>query len=108
MVIFDNSVQNTKDAGGQLRALAFVLEHALRRCDGSQVRKYVIFLHLNDFSLRNNPSWAVTKETMRMLTCCFAECCWAHLAPNAPKVFAVAYRLVKPLIDPKRPRKFSL
>ena len=28
MVIFDNSVQNTKDAGGQLRALAFVLEHA--------------------------------------------------------------------------------
>ena len=105
VVIFDNSVQNTKDAGGQLRALAFVLEHALRRCDGSQVRKYVIFLHLNDFSLRNNPSWAVTKETMRMLTCCFAECCGHIILHNAPKVFAVAYRLVKPLIDPKTATK---
>ena len=105
VVIFDNSVQNTKDAGGQLRALAFVLEHALRRCDGTPVRKYVIFLHLSDFSLRNNPSWAVTKETMRMLTCCFAECCGHIILHNAPKVFAVAYRLVKPLIDPKTATK---
>ena len=68
VVIFDNSVQNTKDAGAQLRALAFVLEHALRRVDGTPVTKYVIFLHLNDFSLRNNPSWSVTKETLKMLT----------------------------------------
>ena len=105
VVIFDNSVQNTKDAGGQLRALAFVLEHALRRCDGSRVRKYVIFLHLNDFSLRNNPSWSVTKETMKMLICCFAECCGHIILHNAPSVFSVAYRLVKPLIDPKTATK---
>jgi hypothetical protein len=69
------------------------------------VRKYVIFLHLNDFSLRNNPSWAVTKETMRMLTCCFAECCGHIILHNAPSVFSVAYRLVKPLIDPKTATK---
>ena len=40
-----------------------------------------------------------------MLTCCFAECCGHIILHNAPKVFAVAYRLVKPLIDPKTATK---
>ena len=64
VVVFDNSVQNTKDPAAQLRCLAFVLEHALRRVDGTAASKYVIFMHLNDFSLLNNPPWSVTKETM--------------------------------------------
>ena len=70
------------------------------------MRKYAIFLHLNDFSLRNNPSWSVTKETMKMLICCFAGSWLGHIIlHNAPPVFSVAYRLVKPLIDPKTATK---
>ena len=40
-----------------------------------------------------------------MLICCFAECCGHIILHNAPSVFSVAYRLVKPLIDPKTATK---
>ena len=105
VVVFDNSVQNTKESGGQLRCLAFVLEHALRRVDGRRASKYVIFMHLSDFSLFNNPPWSVTRETMLMLMSCFAECCGHIVVHGAPRVFRGVFAAVKPLIDPKTATK---
>ena len=105
VVVFDNTVQNTKDSAAQLRCLAFVLEHALRRVDGTRVSKYVIFMHLSDFSLFNNPPWSVTRETMLMLMSCFAECCGHIVVHGAPRVFRGVFAAVKPLIDPKTATK---
>jgi hypothetical protein len=104
VVIFDNSCENTRDADAQMRYLAFSLEHALRRCAGP-VQKFVVFMHLSNFSLRNNPSWSVTKETALMTSCCFAECCGHIVLHRAPSIFAMAFRLVTPLIDPKTATK---
>ncbi|KAJ1456304.1 CRAL-TRIO domain-containing protein [Pelagophyceae sp. CCMP2097] len=105
VVIFDNTCENTTDAQAQLRCLAFVLEHALRRVQGTDVSKYVIFMHLGCFSLANNASWAVTKETMSMLMNCFAECCGHIVLHDAPWIFNSAYRAVKQFIDPNTATK---
>lgn len=98
IVIFDNTVQNTKDADANMRFLAFNLEHALRRAK-PPVEKYVIFMHLSDFSLSNNPSWSVTKETCSMLVACFPECCGHIIVYGAPRIFTLAFAAVKPLVD---------
>lgn len=98
IVIFDNTVQNTNDAEANMRFLAFNLEHALRRAK-PPVEKYVIFMHLSDFSFSNNPSWSVTKETCSMLVACFPECCGHIIVYGAPRLFSIAFAAVKPLVD---------
>jgi len=99
IVIFDNTVQNTHDPQAHMRFLAFNLNHALRRMS-SPISKYVVFMHLTNFSLSNNPSWNVTKETLLMLVCAFAECCGHIILFGAPRVFRFVFNACKPFIDP--------
>ena len=107
VVVFDNTVQNTKDPEANMRFLAFCLEHALRKMDlkGKGAEKYVVFMQLEHFSLLNNPSWKVTKETCLMLMACFAECCGNIIVYGAPRVFYGVYVTCKPFIDPVTSRK---
>ena len=109
VVVFDNTVQNTKDDEANMRFLAFNLEHALRKMQlptyatggsGGVSEKYVVFMRLEDFSLLNNPSWKVTKETCLMLMACFAECCGNIIVYGAPRVFYGVFAMCKPFIDP--------
>ena len=85
LVIFDNSVQNTKTrrlitrVSVRLRARAETVRRHARR-------KYVIFLHPNDFSLRNNPPASRRNDAHADVLLAEVQ---AHLH-NAPKVFAVA------------------
>ena len=54
VVIFDNSVQNTQDSDGQLTFLAWNLEMAIHTLP-PHVDKYVVFMHLENFSVLNCP-----------------------------------------------------
>lgn len=99
VVVLDSTVQNTEDREAHVRFLAFNLEHALRMAQ-APVEKYVIFMHLTDFSLANNPSWSMIKEVCAMLVSCFCECCGHVVVYGAPRVFSIVFAAVKPLIDP--------
>ena len=54
VVIFDNSVQNTTSSDGQLNYLAWNLEMAIHTSP-PHVDKYVVFMHLERFSVLNSP-----------------------------------------------------
>ena len=67
VVIFDNSVQNTKSASDQMKFLAWSLNFAVREMEGGPCDKYVIFMHLTNFSIFKTPSWEATTETAKIL-----------------------------------------
>ena len=62
-------------------------------------------MHLGDFSLLNNPPWAVTRETLTMLTSVFAECCGHIVLYGAPAVFRGVFAAVRPFVDPRTATK---
>ena len=60
--------QNTAEVSGQMDYLAFSLELAIRSSPPGLVDKYVVFMHMDTFSIFNNPPMSATKETILMLT----------------------------------------
>lgn len=102
VIIFDNSVQNTTDTDGQLNFLAWNLESAIRLMP-SKVDKYVVFMHLEHFSLFNSPNMKATKETIFMLCQSFPERLGHCVCFMPPVVFHYVYETIKFLID-KRTR----
>lgn len=103
IVIFDNSVQNTTDSEGQLNFLAWNLETAISFMP-KQIDKYVVFMHLENFSLFNCPSMKTTRETIFMLCQSFPERLGHCICYMSPAVFFYVYETVKFLID-KRTRE---
>ena len=69
----------------------------------SKVDKYVIFMHLENFSLFNSPNMAVTKETIYMLCQSYPERLGHCICYMPPSVFHFVFETVKFLID-KRTR----
>eukprot|EP00401_Gymnodinium_catenatum_P005853 CAMPEP_0117575138 /NCGR_PEP_ID=MMETSP0784-20121206/62039_1 /TAXON_ID=39447 /ORGANISM="" /LENGTH=523 /DNA_ID=CAMNT_0005374173 /DNA_START=73 /DNA_END=1644 /DNA_ORIENTATION=+ len=106
VVVFDGSVQQLGDHLAQLRFIAFNLEHAARRMEGSRVEKCVIFMHLADFSLSNCPPRVLVKDACAMLTKCFPERCGNLVFHQAPSLFSGIFRLCKPFVDPRTAAKF--
>eukprot|EP00971_Amphidinium_carterae_P186092 3693901-Amphidinium_carterae.1 len=64
------------------------------------VERYAIFITLTDFTIFNNPSLAVVRETCAMVTSCFPECCGTIILHKAPRVFQAAFAAAKSFIDP--------
>lgn len=70
--------QNTTDVENQMRFLAWNLEFLIREMDVDAntdkfVDKYLIFMHLENFSFLNMPPFKATRETITMLTTCYPE-----------------------------------
>jgi hypothetical protein len=89
VIIFDNTVQNTTDENAHIRFLAWSLELGTRMM-GPDVDKYVIFINLKEFSLRNNPSLQV--KTRPTLTGCVSQ----HFRRNFPPGVTFGCRPVPP------------
>lgn len=100
VVIFDNSVQNTKSADDQQTFLAWNLEYACKMMPKT-VDKYLIFMHLEVFSLFNCPSISVVKETIFMLCSGYPERLGHCICYRPPAVFKTVFNAIKGLIDPK-------
>ena len=104
MVVFDNTVQNTPSTDNHMIFLGWVLDLACREmpicCD-----KYVIFIHLEHFSLLNNPTLSETKETINMVCNSFPERLGHCILYQPPWIFKGVFEAVKRFIDPKTVRK---
>jgi len=100
VIVFDNSCQNTKSHDDQLNFLGFILELG---ANGGlhDVDKYVVFINLSNFSLLNCPPMQTTKETVSMLTTCFAERLGHLVLYNPPYAFYLVLGAIKYLIDAK-------
>ena len=106
VVIFDNSVQNTSSSDGQLNYLAWNLEMAIHTLP-PHVDKYVVFMHLENFSVLNSPPYHTTKETILMLTTCYPERLGHCICYQGPSYFHYVFNLMKSLglIDPRTLQK---
>jgi hypothetical protein len=96
IIVFDNTVQNTDGSDGQLNFLAWNLEMAIHTMPQS-VDKYVIFMHLKNFSIFNSPPAQTTKETLLMLTTCFPERLGHCICYQPPFYFFHVFNLLKSL-----------
>jgi hypothetical protein len=102
VVVFDNTVQNTNDMDGQMEFLAWNLEYAIKAMKSkNETDKYLVFMHLNNFSFFNMPSIATTRETIHMLCSCYPERLGHCIAYQPPMYFRTFFNTVKGFLDPK-------
>jgi hypothetical protein len=105
VLVFDSSVQNTKNADSQMRFLAWNLEFAFRVMKPC-VDKYLVFMHMGTvekatFSIFNSPSLAVTRETIKILCNCYPERLGHCIIYQPPAYFKIVFNSVKFLVDKK-------
>lgn len=72
IIVLDNTAQNTTNQDNQMVFTAWCLEMAIREMP-EHTDKYLIFIHLENFSLFNNPTMSAQRETIKMLCDCFPE-----------------------------------
>jgi len=96
VVVFDNACQNTKNTAHNLDLLAFSLELATKALPEGR-DKYVVFMHLDQFSFLNCPDMSTTKETALMLTTAFPERLGHCICYHPPRIFHTVFALLKKL-----------
>ena len=80
--------------------LAWNMEHCFRIMKNKS-DKIMLFMHLTNFSIFNNPPAAVTRETILILATCFPESLGNCVLWNAPGYFMTFFSMIKGFIDPK-------
>lgn len=100
IIILESSKENTKDVDNQMRFLAWNLERATRRMQDG-VDKFVVFINLSDFSIWTAPGMKATRETIKIVTSCFAERLGHCVLFRPPAYFTVFLASIRPFIDPK-------
>ena len=104
VIIFDNTVQNTKDVDENMVFLSWNLEFATRLM-APNIDKYVVFMHLYNFSMWNVPPMASTTETIHMLCNCYPERLGHIICYLPPFYFNVFYQTIWYLLDEKTAAK---
>lgn len=100
LVVLDNTVQNTSDSDAHMKLLAWTLEFSTKMMK-PVADKYVVFVHLTNFSLFNCPPLVETRETIHMLCNCYPERLGHCIAYQPPAVFRTFFNAVKGWMDPK-------
>eukprot|EP01031_Cornospumella_fuschlensis_P028991 gene28991-34991_t len=100
VLIFDNTVQNTPHVDDHMTFLAFNLEFAIKTMT-PEVDKYLVFMHLENFSFFNIPPFASTRETIQMMCTCFPERLGHCIAYRPPGIFRTFFDTVKGFLDPR-------
>ena len=127
VLVFHNACENCKAVGENMRFLAWNLERAARRLrrderpaaatdataagdegDAPPPQKFVIFIHLEDFSLWNAPGAKATRETLRLVQDCFPERLGHCVLWQPAAYFRVFYKIFKRFIDAKTRSKLVL
>ena len=113
MCVFNNGCQNTRDVDKQMEFLAWSLNLCVRMmgrqdsAGATAVDKYVVFMHLGNFTLMSAPGMKATRETIRMLCNCFPERLGHCIAFDPPAVFEFFFNGVKGFIDPRTAAKMK-
>ena len=100
VIILDNTVQNTNVVDDQMNFLAWNLEFATQLMPKG-VDKYLVFVHLKNFSLFTVPPFAATRETIHMLCNCYPERLGHCIVYQPPAIFRTFFNTVKVFLDPK-------
>lgn len=100
LLVFDNTVQNTPHVDDHMRFLAWNLEFAIRQMP-TNIDKYTVFIHLNNFSFFNMPPFQSSRETLLMLCDCFPERLGHCIVYLPPTIFYTFFNTIKGFIDPK-------
>jgi hypothetical protein len=67
--------------------------------------KYLVFMHLTNFSFFNTPPLQSTRETIHMVCTCFPERLGHCIAYQPPAIFKAFFNTVKGFLDPKTANK---
>lgn len=106
ILVLNNTKENCKDWEENVRWLTFQLERARkameidhRRTGARLVEKWVVFIHLTEFSFWNNPPWKVTSETLKLFTSRYPEHLGHAILFEAPPIFSGLFSLCTPFLD---------
>ena len=100
IIVLDNERENIRDIDEQMRFLAWNMERATRAM-GDGVHKYLVFIHLENFSIWNAPPMRCTRETLRLMQQCFAERLGHIVLFRGPAYFKIFFNAIKMFIDAK-------
>jgi len=102
VVVLDSSKENTWDQNGNMRALVYTLNRALRKVE-DPVDKYVLVVRLGETSMFNFsklPGPAQVKETAKILMTVYAERLGHAILYHPPKIFTIFLNLFRSIFDP--------
>ena len=111
LLVLDNTRENSRDAEAQLAHLVFHMHRVERaflrgaRCGrglngwGATPGKFLLFIHLDNFSLRTMPARRQTMHTVNLVQDHFPERLGRAVLFCPPSVFAALMNLVKPLMS---------
>lgn len=111
VMVLDNSVENSTTATEMIDNLAYNMELCQRTAllAGRGADKIMVFMHMTEFSMFNQPPMAVTKETLTILSVAFPESLGCMVILNPPPYFTMFWNIIYSLIDPKtRDKVFML
>jgi hypothetical protein len=91
---------SNKDHDTAIAQLLYLLEFAKRKMSGG-VEKYCLFIHLENYSMFNAPPMKTSMETLRCLTDRYVEHLGHAVMYQAPYLFQMFFKTVKPFLDPK-------
>jgi hypothetical protein len=99
IVILDNTVENhVSGREGQMRFLVFNFSLAERLMKPG-VDKYVVFIHLENFSFMNMPPMATTLETCNIVLFHFPERLGHCILYQPPRIFSGTFAVASRLMD---------
>lgn len=103
VVVLDHTAENTYSVNDQTMFLIWNLEFACKMVDAGQTAdKYVMFIHLERFSLFNCPAISSVGETSFMVKSAFPERLGHIILYATPAVFETLYQTVfKFFLDPR-------
>lgn len=93
--------QNTKDYVNQVRLTVYNLERVMDSMDPSSgVEAMTLIIDFKDYSIWNAPPMSQTREVLHILTCCYPERLGCALLFDAPMLFTMAYKVIRPFLPP--------
>jgi hypothetical protein len=99
IVVLDNTVENhVSGRDGQMRFLVFNFTRAERLMKPG-VDKYVVFIHLENFSFMNMPPMATTLETCNIVLFHFPERLGHCILYQPPRLFSGTFAIASRLMD---------
>ncbi len=90
----------------QIKFLIWTLETACRLMEGN-VGKYTVLINMDGFSLFNQPSSHVSRESAKALSSRFPERLGAAIILNAPFYFRAFYAMISAFVDARTKSKIN-
>jgi hypothetical protein len=99
ILVFDNTVQNNNSVDAQMLFLGWYLELAAKFMNDN-ADKYLVFIHLEHFSIFNAPPFSACRETINILSNFYAERLGHCIVYKPSIIFTSFFNAIKHFLDP--------